>query len=92
VLAAAGVLLRLAGLLPALLPPDFLLRAGLLAGFAVFLAVALGAALAGGALLEYPRAWAGGLILLIESALTLSIGLILASLFIGAPSPDAGKR
>ena len=87
VLAAAGVLLRLAGRLPALLPPRFMLRAGLLAGFAVFVAVALGALLAGDALLQYPRAWAGALIVSIETALAISTGLILASLFIGAAGP-----
>jgi multisubunit Na+/H+ antiporter MnhB subunit len=91
VLAAAGVLLRLAGRLPALLPPRFWLRAGLLIGFAVFLAVALGMTVAGKPLLEYPVGQAGGLILLIEATLTLSIGLILISLFVGAPAPD-GER
>jgi hypothetical protein len=40
-----------------------------------------------GHFLEYPREWAGFLILLIEAALTISIGLILAALFLG--SPDA---
>jgi multisubunit Na+/H+ antiporter MnhB subunit len=86
-LAAAGVLLRLSGRLPALLPPRFWLRAGLLVGFAVFLAVALGVTVAGDALLEYPTGQAGGWILLIEATLTVSIGLILISLFVGAPAP-----
>ena len=88
VLAAAGVLLRLSGRLPAL-APRFWLRAGLLTGFAVFLAVALGMSLGGRALLAYPQAQAGAWILLIEASLTLSIGLILVSLFVGAPAPDA---
>ena len=86
VLAAAGVLLRLSGRLPPL-QPQFWLRVGLLIGFAVFLAVALGTALGGMALLEYPVAQAGAWILLIESTLTLSIALVLVSLFIGAPAP-----
>jgi hypothetical protein len=38
--------------------------------------------LAEGSLLRYPPEWAGALILLIESALTLSLGLILAGLFL----------
>ena len=35
-----------------------------------------------GRMLQYPAAWAGGLILLIETGLTLSLGLILAGLFL----------
>ena len=81
VLAAAAVLLHLAGLLPAWRSPGALLRGGLAAGFIVFLAVAA-ALLAQGALLQYPPATAGALILLIESALTFSLGLILAGLFL----------
>ncbi|PKO82810.1 MAG: hypothetical protein CVU17_11675, partial [Betaproteobacteria bacterium HGW-Betaproteobacteria-11] len=81
VLAAAAVLLHLAGLLPAWESPGVRLRRGLAAGFLVFLAVA--AALLGeGALLRYPADWAGALILLIEAALTVSLGLILAGLFL----------
>lgn len=81
VLAAGAVLLQLAGLLPAWAAPGQLLRLGLTLGFLVFLAVA--AALLGqGALLQYPPALAGGLILLIEAGLTLSLGLILAGLFL----------
>ena len=95
VLAAAGVLLRLSGRLPPF-SPRFWLRAGLLVGFAVFLAVALGTTVTGRALLAYPPAQAGGWILLIEASLTLSIGLILFSLFVGAPAPpdgtETGKR
>jgi len=87
VLAAAGVLLRLAGMVPTFLPPNVLRRAALLAGFVIFLAVGLGALVTGRALLEYPREWAGSLILLIEAALMISIGWILVSLFMAAPSP-----
>lgn len=87
-LAAVGVLLRLAGRWTPMLPPPALARAGLLVGFAVFLAVAIGAALAGGALLEYPRVWAGVLILLVETALAVSIGMMLVGFFIGAPTPQ----
>lgn len=81
VLAAGAVLLQLAGLLPAWAAPHRWLRLGLVLGFLVFLGVA--AALLGeGAMLRYPPALAGGLILLIEAGLTLTLGLILAGLFL----------
>lgn len=81
VLAAAGVLLNLVGVLPGWAAPKALLRIGLSLGFAIFLVVA--AALLGqGALLQYPPAIAGGLILLIESGLTVSLALTLAGLFL----------
>ena len=80
-LAAAAVLLHLVGLLPGWSTPRLRLRLGLVAGFAVFLTVAA-ALLTQGALLKYPPEAAGGLILLIESALTLSLALILAGLFL----------
>jgi len=83
VLAAAGVLLRLAGLLPAWAAPGLLLRAGLALGLLVFVAVAV-AVLGHATLLTYPPALAGGLILLIEAALTLSIGLTLAALYLAS--------
>lgn len=83
VLAAAGVLLRLAGLLPAWAEPGLMLRSGLVLGLAVFVAVA--AALVGeGSLLQYPPAAAGALILLIEAGLTVSIGLTLAGLYLAS--------
>jgi multisubunit Na+/H+ antiporter MnhB subunit len=81
VLAAAGVLLHLARLLPAWASPNALLRGGLVAGFLLFLAIA--AALLGeGDLLQYPPARAGLLILAIESGLAVSLGLTLAGLFL----------
>jgi len=83
VLAAAGVLLRLAGLLPAWAVPGLLLRAGLALGLMVFVAVAV-AVLGHATLLTYPPALAGGLILTIEAALTLSIGLTLAALYLAS--------
>jgi multisubunit Na+/H+ antiporter MnhB subunit len=83
VLAAAGVLLRLAGLLPAWAQPGVLLRGGLVLGLLVFLAVAV-AGLPQGELLHYPPALAGALILLVEAGLTLSIGLTLAGLYLAS--------
>lgn len=81
VLAAAAVLLHLAGALPAWHSPGLRLRLGLAGGFLLFLAVAAGL-LTQGALLRYPPEHAGMLILLIESGLTLSLGFILAGLFL----------
>jgi len=83
VLAAAGVLLRLAGLLPAWAQPGRLLRGGLALGLLVFLAVAV-AGLPQGEMLHYPPALASPLILLVEAGLTLSIGLTLAGLYLAS--------
>ena len=80
-LAAALALLHLARLIPAWSSPLPLLRSGLVAGFLVFLAIAT-TLLTEGALLQYPPAYAGLLILAIESALTISLALILAGLFL----------
>lgn len=84
VLAAAGVLLYLAGLMPAWTSPGRLLRIGLVAGFLLFLSVAT--LRPQGGLLQYPPRWAGALILAIESGLTLSLALILAGLFLWQPN------
>lgn len=82
VLAAAAVLLQLAGLLSARAFGGRLLRAGLVLGLLIFLALAA-SFMPAGRMLQYPTAWAGWLILLIETGLTLSLGLILAGLFLG---------
>lgn len=84
VLAAAGVLLRLAGFLPAWTLPGLRLRVALIAGFAIFL-LAAAAGLFAGAMLRYPPDHAGAVILVIEAGLTLSLGLILAGLFLAGP-------
>jgi len=83
VLAAAGVLLllcgkRLEGRLAA-----WPLRVALVLGCAMFVAVAAAVILGGGELLQYPLESAGTLILLIETAATLSIGITLVALFLG---------
>lgn len=89
VLAAAGVLLRLTGVsLPGAGPVA--LRLALLGGFTVFLIVAVATLLGGRPFLTYPPAWAGTVILIIETGLTISIGFILLSLF--AISPPAATR
>jgi multisubunit Na+/H+ antiporter MnhB subunit len=89
-LASAAVLLHLVGLLPAWNPPGSRLRIGLAAGFAVFLSIAA-ALLPQGALLKYPVETAGMLILLIESSLTISLGLILAGLFLVLSREDGSS-
>ncbi len=89
VLAATGVLMRLSGLPMDFLRPGFLLRAGLALGFAVFLVIALVSAAGGDAFLAYPPQWTKGLILLIETVLTLSIAMVLLALFVSAPVNDA---
>lgn len=75
------------------------LKVALMAGPAVFLAVAAFPSLRGGALLQYPVDWAGPLILLVEVAATLSIAAALFVLFAGGrpqevppalPPADAG--
>ena len=81
VLAAATVLLHLTGLLPSWQSPAPRLRWGLTVGFVTFLAIAA-ALIPQGALLQYPPSQAGSLILLIEAGLTVSLGLILAGLFL----------
>lgn len=83
VLAAAGVLLHLARMLPAWATPARATRFGLGAGFLIFLGVAtLPLLVSGDALLQYPPAAAGALILLVEAGLALSLGLLLGGLFL----------
>jgi multisubunit Na+/H+ antiporter MnhB subunit len=62
------------------------LRLVLVFGFAVFLSVAGGVIFAEGKLLQYPRNWTKTLLLIIESALMVSISFILAALLVGRPA------
>ena len=83
VLGAAGVLLLLSGWpieQKYLLWP---LRFILVLGSGVFIIMAAALFFIQGGLLTYPVAQAGWLILLLESAATLSIGATLAALFLG---------
>ncbi|HMO65337.1 MAG TPA: Na(+)/H(+) antiporter subunit B, partial [Verrucomicrobiota bacterium] len=91
VLGGAGVLLVLTRPGWAALRDRAPLRALLAAGLAVFLGVGLLMLGRGGRLLEYPEGSAGAWILLIEAAATVSIGLTLTLLFVGA-RPAAGKE
>jgi multisubunit Na+/H+ antiporter MnhB subunit len=83
VLGAAGVLLLLTGWRLnhrlAALP----LRLSLVAGSGTFLVMAVLTLLSEGQVLKYPQEQAGTLILIIEAAATLSIGVTLAALFLG---------
>jgi multisubunit Na+/H+ antiporter MnhB subunit len=87
-LAAAGVVLRLAGNDSAGLPGGYALRWVLVAGIGLFLLVGIGVTVNGGQFLQYPQAWSGSLILLIESAATLSIAAALALAYRGGRSDD----
>lgn len=81
VLSGAGLLVLLSGLAAA---PSFgarRWRAVVAFGLAVFLAVAAATLAARGGMLQYPPAWAGELILAIEAALTVSLGLLLLWFF-----------
>lgn len=92
VLAAAGELLLLAGFVRGYFRRAWILRLALAGGFGVFLAIAGGLALFGNDLLEYPEGTAYPLILLIEGALTVSIGFTLAALFFGSPPEAVAER
>jgi multisubunit Na+/H+ antiporter MnhB subunit len=87
VLAALGVLWRVSGEpLPLLASPRWQ-RVALLAGFTVFLGAAMAMLVLGRPLLDWPPRAAKALIIVIETALTLSIGASLLGLFASAPDP-----
>ncbi len=90
VLAAAGVLLLLTGWRPSARFTGWPLRFSLILGLAIFVLVAVLMLLLGEAFLEFPLPIAGALIVLIEAAATLSIGITLASLFLGS-RPQLGQ-
>jgi multisubunit Na+/H+ antiporter MnhB subunit len=86
-LAASGVLLRLAGFTKAGLPSRLALRAMSVAGVALFVGIGLTLMLVHGVFLAYPVAWAGSLILVIETAATLGIGVTLVLALLGGEPP-----
>lgn len=87
VLAAAGVLMMVSELPWLRLIPSLPVRLMLVFGPLVFLGLGV-SCLADGRFLEYPGELAGFLILLIELACGLSIGLTLACLFVGGRPVD----
>ncbi|SFX59921.1 DUF4040 domain-containing protein [Marinospirillum alkaliphilum] len=87
VMAAMLVLLRLSGQqLPGQNHP-LLLRAGLVGGLGTFLLLGSVQLLQGGAFLAWPEQLAGAFILLVETALTFSLALLLYALFEASPAP-----
>jgi len=82
-LAAAGVVLRLAGRTGSGLPRGLMLRALMAAGVGIFLVVGLAQIALGRPFLAYPPAWAGVLILVIETAAMLAIAVTLVLAFHG---------
>jgi multisubunit Na+/H+ antiporter MnhB subunit len=87
ILGAAAVLVLLVGLPLSVWFHGWWFRAVLMMGFALFLGVGIWTMGIGGHFLEYPRDRAGDLILLIEASASVSIGLILARLFLGSSDP-----
>lgn len=92
VLAAAFILLQLSGIRLSAHLSHQLMRLGLVLGFSVFLTVATSSMIGGRPFLTYPDSGAGMLILVIELTLTLSIGLILLSLFTVANAVNPVER
>lgn len=88
VLGAAGVLLLLTGWRLPQRAAGYPLRVALVAGVAVFLLVAVLPLPGGRQLLEYDPTYAGVLILVVEAFATVSIGVTLAALFLGADPTD----
>ncbi len=82
-LAAAVVLLLLSGKMIRPGWQGWPLRGTLSLGLGIFIAVGLGVMSGGGRFLQYPSVHAADLILVIEGAAALSIGAILAALFLG---------
>jgi multisubunit Na+/H+ antiporter MnhB subunit len=83
VLAAAAVLLRLGGYGLAPLR-GVALRVLLVAGLACFLGVGSATALGSAAFLDYPAGAGGALVLVVETAIAVSVAATLATLFVGA--------
>jgi multisubunit Na+/H+ antiporter MnhB subunit len=91
VLASAGVLLLLAGRAGVDRLPPRALRLALTAGVIAFLAAALAPLAGGRRVLELDPASAGTVIVLVESAITLSIAVTLALLFAGARGAEDSR-
>lgn len=90
VLNAAAILMVLSGLSLSKWFHGSWFRAALLFGFVLFLGIGTVAMAIEGHFLEYPRNYADGIVLSIETAVTISIACILAALFLG--NPDAAQK
>ncbi len=92
IIGAAGVLLIVSELPWLQNIPTLPLRIGLILGPLIFVGTALFCLLLTGNFLGYPEGTAGWMILLIEAACALSIGLTLALLFAGGrPANELAK-
>lgn len=83
VLAAAGVLLILAGRSVPLREHDLPIRMGLAIGLAAFLVIGIASMLIANAFLDYPARYTSALVLLLEAGVTVSVALALLEMFIG---------
>ncbi len=92
VLGAAGVLLALSGYARPGWVTRIALRVAIAVGFLVFLVIGLAPMLTGATLLQYPLGFEKLLMVLIETWLTFSIGVILVSLFISSATPDRHEK
>ena len=90
IIGAMGILGFFAGVSAVPAVSAFRLRVALAAGVAVFLAVGLVGLAAGTGFLTYPENFAKPVIVLIEVAMTLSIGVTLALLVVGPPGESSG--
>ena len=86
-IAATGLLLRLAGVTAQPVPDSLWLRLPLAAGFLTFLLAGAAMLFTGRPFLTWPQDSAGSLIFAIELVLTVSIAATLLGLFLTTPSP-----
>jgi multisubunit Na+/H+ antiporter MnhB subunit len=91
ILAAMGQLAIMAGLADTPPVSHRGLRAALVAGPLVFIAIGLAGIALAGAFLAYPQGYAKALIIVIEVALTPSLALLLGLLLAGAPARGAQR-
>jgi multisubunit Na+/H+ antiporter MnhB subunit len=92
VLGAAGVLLLLTGWSLKTSLAGFPLKLALVIGNIIFILTALITAFSSAYSLQFPPAQAGLIILIIETAATISIGVTLAALFLGARPINKEKQ
>jgi len=91
ILAAMWMLVQMAGLGDAPRIDNRWLRAGIVAGPLVFIAIGLLGLWTAGAFLGYPDGWAKPMIVVIEVALLPTLVLVLALLMNGAPAREAAR-
>jgi multisubunit Na+/H+ antiporter MnhB subunit len=83
ILAAAGVLLILAGRSPPLRDDGMPIRFGLVVGLAAFVAVGVAGLLTANVFLDYPESLANEVALLLEIGVSVSVALSLLQMFVG---------